>query len=66
MDYPDIYAGLSTDSTDIEEFPMYGVSRTEVLALIAAAGGRCFHVESDERGGPEWVGYRYFVSKGAV
>jgi SAM-dependent methyltransferase len=62
-DYPDIYAELSQESTDIGAFPMYGVPRIEVLTLMTAAGGRCFHVEPDERGGPEWLGYRYFVIK---
>ena len=51
------------DSFELGEFPMDGVHRDDVLALISAAGGRLFHLESDERGGPEWYGYRYYVHR---
>jgi SAM-dependent methyltransferase len=59
--YPDISDLIGAEDTDIGDFPMYGVPRAEVQAILAAHGGRVFHVESDERGGPEWTGYRYFV-----
>jgi SAM-dependent methyltransferase len=49
------------DDLELGEFPMNGVHRDVVLELIDAGGGRVFHVEADERGGPEWYGYRYYV-----
>ena len=42
-------------------FPMHGVPRDEVLALIANHRGRLAYLEEDRRAGPEWVSYRYFV-----
>ena len=60
--YPDIRAWLPDDGA-IGDFPMFGVPRDEVLAAIAQAGARCFHIEPDERGGPEWSGYSYFISR---
>lgn len=42
-------------------FPMHGVPRDEVLALIADHFGRLAYLEEDRRAGPEWVSYRYFV-----
>ena len=59
--YPDISDLISDDHAGIGDFPMYGIPRDEVLAIVAAHGGSVFHVEPDERGGPEWIGYRYFV-----
>jgi SAM-dependent methyltransferase len=44
-------------------FPMHGVHHDEVLELVRKHGGQAFFVENDERGGPEWQGYRYFVEK---
>jgi SAM-dependent methyltransferase len=65
-EYPDIYSTLPPDHVEIvESFPMHGVPRETVLGLIQAGGGTTFHVEDDERGGPEWRGFRYFVSKPA-
>jgi hypothetical protein len=51
------------ESFELGEFPMDGVHRDDVLALISGAGGHLFHLESDERGGPEWYGYRYYVHR---
>jgi SAM-dependent methyltransferase len=60
----DIYSMLDpVDDADLPPFPMYGVPRARVLDLIAAHGAKPFLVENDERGGPEWQGYRYFVEK---
>jgi SAM-dependent methyltransferase len=61
--FPDIYDDLQRTAADIGEFPMFGVPREAVLRLIASSGGSVFHSEPDERGGPEWVGFRYYVSK---
>jgi SAM-dependent methyltransferase len=49
------------DNLELGEFPMDGVHRDAVLELIGEGGGRVFHMEADERGGPEWYGYRYYV-----
>jgi SAM-dependent methyltransferase len=45
----------------VVEFPMYGVPRDHVMAIIGRHGGRLVHLEEDRRAGPEWVSYRYFV-----
>jgi hypothetical protein len=42
---------------------MYGVAREVVIDLIVTHGGEAFFTEVDERGGPEWQGYRYYVAK---
>jgi SAM-dependent methyltransferase len=44
--------------------PMHGVHRDVVMSALERSGGRLLHLETDERCGPEWVGYRYFVRKG--
>ena len=63
-DFPDIYAALgSDDAADIPPFPMHGIPRARVVDLIERHGGAVFFTEEDERGGPEWHGYRYFVEK---
>jgi SAM-dependent methyltransferase len=62
--FPDIYSALEADDTsDIPPFPMHGVPRARVVDLVNSHGGNIFFVEEDERGGPEWSGYRYFVEK---
>ena len=43
------------------EFPMHGVPREDVMAIIRGHGGRLAYLEEDRRAGPEWVSYRYFV-----
>ena len=43
------------------EFPMNGVPREDVMAIIRTHGGRLAYLEEDRRAGPEWVSYRYFV-----
>ncbi len=43
-------------------FPMHGVPREQVMAIISRHGGRLVHLEEDRRAGPEWVSYRYFVA----
>jgi len=65
--YPDIYSMLPSESTEIaESFPMHGVHRDDVLRLVRLGGGVPFLVEDEERGGPEWTSFRYFVSKPAA
>ena len=63
--YPDIYDELTQETAEIGRFPMFGVPRADVEGIIESAGGRAFHVEPDDRGGAEWIGYRYFVVKAA-
>ena len=61
-DFPDIYEGLPTGEGDgIEAFPMFGIPQGDVLSLVDAQGGEAFLIEPDERGGPEWEGYRYYI-----
>jgi hypothetical protein len=60
--YPDIYAGLESDA-EPAEFPMFGLQLDTVKMLMAESGAEMILAEPDERGGLEWVGYRYFVSK---
>jgi SAM-dependent methyltransferase len=43
--------------------PMHGLHRDVVLSVVEQEGGRLLHLETDERCGREWVGYRYFVRK---
>ncbi len=43
--------------------PMYGIHRQVVEQVIRDNGGTVVHLETDERCGKEWVGYRYFVRK---
>lgn len=59
--YPDIYDEPAEQSLEIGQFPIFGIPRADVLAIIEAAGGQAIHVEPDDRGGAEWIGYRYFV-----
>lgn len=62
--FPDIYAMLPEPSAaEIGPFPMFGVPRQRVLGIIRDHGADPFFIEPDERGGPEWHGYRYFVKK---
>jgi SAM-dependent methyltransferase len=61
--YPDIYDDLAEERLEIGRFPIFGIPRADVLAIVEAAGGRAIHVEPDDRGGAEWIGYRYFVLK---
>ena len=61
--FPDIYAELRPEAPEIDWFPMHGVPKDVVLELIARCGGSAFYIEPDERGGHEWVGFRYFVRK---
>jgi SAM-dependent methyltransferase len=60
--YPDIYADLEPSSDEPPAFPMFGVPIDVVMRLMSD-GADVLLAENDERGGPEWVGYRYFVRK---
>jgi hypothetical protein len=68
---PDLAAGetchVLSDEASAEEDPeplsMYGIHRQVVEQLIRDDGGTVVHLETDERCGREWVGYRYFVRK---
>jgi len=48
---------------DPEPLPMHGIHRQVVEQVIRDNGGTVVHLETDERCGREWVGYRYFVRK---
>jgi hypothetical protein len=60
--YPDIYADLEPIG-DPPDFPMFGVHRDVVTRLLTDNNVDLVLAEHDERCGPEWVGYRYFVTK---
>ena len=54
------------DGASLEEpgaLPMHGIHRRIVENLVREHGATLVHIESDERSGKEWVGYRYFVRK---
>lgn len=42
-------------------FPMHGVLRDEVVSFVTAQGGELLLAETDDRGGNEWTGFRYFI-----
>lgn len=63
--YPDIYALLPSSPAAVDGFPMHGVPRAEVERLVRDGGGTLLLVEPDERGGPEWEGYRFFARRDA-
>jgi SAM-dependent methyltransferase len=46
-----------------EDFPMFGVPSDEVIALITESGLTLRHVEDDRSCGPDWISYRYFVTR---
>lgn len=64
-EYPGDLTGLPAEGlgieADAEPFPMFGVPRAEVLAIIARHGGTLVHLEDGLRAGVEWVDHRYFV-----
>jgi hypothetical protein len=61
-EFPEIYPMLRPQGEiDLPSFPMNGVPHLTVLELVRRHGGEVFLAENDERGGPEWQGYRYFV-----
>ncbi|MGE0705540.1 MAG: class I SAM-dependent methyltransferase [Vicinamibacterales bacterium] len=65
IEYPELDDQLTPPEAEVEvgEFPMHGIPAAEILALLEACGAECFHMEPDERGGPEWAGYRYFARR---
>lgn len=44
-------------------FEMHGISRPEVLELIARSGGKLSAALADSSAGPAWISYCYFVTK---
>lgn len=44
-------------------FEMYGVPRETVERDLAKAGAKLLEARLDDSAAPEWVGYRYFVTK---
>jgi len=51
--------------TDPGDFPMHGVHRDTVVALVARHGATLHHTEDDRSCGQDWVSFRYFVSNRA-
>lgn len=67
-EYPDGALGAGAPAgvappSDADPFPMHGVPRPDVLALLARHGGELLHIEEDRRAGADWVSYTYFVEK---
>jgi SAM-dependent methyltransferase len=48
-------------SPDPGDFPMHGVGRADVIALLTRHGGTLLHVEDDIGAGTAWISYRYYV-----
>jgi hypothetical protein len=48
---------------ELAPFPMHGIQRDTVEQFVREHDGELLHVETDEKCGKEWVGYRYFVRK---
>jgi SAM-dependent methyltransferase len=64
-EYPDgVVPAPSGGSEPLPEmdFPVDGVPREQVMAIIHQHGARLAYLEEDRRAGPEWVSYRYFVA----
>ena len=59
----DVYAAIPNDVQEPGEFPMFGLHQDLVLRVMKESGATVFFQEPDDRGGPEWVGFRYFVRK---
>jgi SAM-dependent methyltransferase len=53
----------SSDTVDPREFPMYGIPREDVLALLADASLEIVAVDDDRSCGEDWISYRYFARK---
>lgn len=51
------------DDFEIGEFPMFAIHRDAVLELLARHGAGVVYMETDDRGGPEWYGFRYYVRR---
>ncbi|MBD0371191.1 MAG: class I SAM-dependent methyltransferase [Pyrinomonadaceae bacterium] len=58
---------LYRDKVSAKEFEpvmeMYAVPRDEVLKLIQDNGGKVINVQDDFSCGPDWVSFRYFITK---
>jgi SAM-dependent methyltransferase len=59
----ELYGVLPQGVSEPGEFPMFGVHEDRVRSILEESGGTVFFQEPDDRGGPEWVGFRYFVRK---
>jgi SAM-dependent methyltransferase len=53
----------SAETADPRDFPMYGIRREDVLALLAEAGLEVVAVDDDRSCGDDWISYRYFARK---
>src|SRR5262249_20845944 len=63
LDLTSFYRSLPETTEEPGAFPMFGVHSDIVESLIHEEGGTLVYRETDERAGPEWVAYRYFVKK---
>jgi SAM-dependent methyltransferase len=51
------------DTANPREFPMYGIARDEVVALLHDASLEVVAVDDDRSCGEDWISYRYFARK---
>jgi hypothetical protein len=42
---------------------MYGIPREEVIGVLVGASGKILHVDEFNSAGPEWLSFRYWVTK---
>jgi SAM-dependent methyltransferase len=57
---------LSTAAhSDVQDFPMFGIPRDEVLKLLAARSMKLIAVDDDRSCGDDWISYRYYAVKPA-
>jgi hypothetical protein len=51
------------EPAEAQAFEMHGLSRQRVEAAVVESGGRVLHVAPSERGGENWDGFRYIVTR---
>jgi SAM-dependent methyltransferase len=55
---------LSTATrADVQDFPMFGIPREEVLKLLPACSMKVIAVDDDRSCGDDWISYRYYAIK---
>ena len=47
----------------LAKIEMYGVARDEVVQTVTRAGGQILDIQEESGAGPEWLSFRYFVTK---
>ena len=47
----------------LAKIEMYGVARDEVVQTVTSAWGEILEIQEESGAGPEWLSFRYFVTK---